>query len=68
MFFVFWTSRGGAVWKLGIGARLTSLKFGARFCLACAILTALFYAAGPWYVKTLLPVFQWELKAVHPGV
>jgi len=42
------------------------MRFGARFCLGCAILTALFYAAGPWYVKTLLPVFGWELTTLHP--
>jgi len=42
------------------------LKFGVCFIPVFLLVTLLYYVAGPLYVRTLLPLFAFEIEMVHP--
>lgn len=44
----------------------TVLKFGVCFIPVFLLVTLLYYVAGPLYVRTLLPLFAFEIEMVHP--
>lgn len=44
----------------------SALKFGVRFIFVFLLTASFCYVAGPLYVRSMLPLFAFEIELVHP--